>query len=142
MTRVNANIQPKELCNSMLFAEYREIKRIPNKLKKGKYSLKSVAPKQFTLNKGHELFFKDKIFYLKKRSDALYRELLKREYKVEDYSSCYENIPKEFFNDWQETQESRILLKERISLRLKETKDIIRYYSKVLTVKEALELIK
>lgn len=29
MTRINASIKPIELSNSMLFAEYREIKRIP-----------------------------------------------------------------------------------------------------------------
>ena len=61
MTRINASIKPHELCNSMLFAEYREIKRIPNKLKNGKYNFKSVAPLQFTLNTGHELFFRVQI---------------------------------------------------------------------------------
>lgn len=126
----------------MLFAEYREIKRVPNKLKNGLYSLKSVAPIKFTLNTGHELFFKDKILYLKKRSDALYEELLKRGYNIEDYSSCYKDIPKEFFNDWEETQEARILLKERINSRLSESKQVIRYYNKVISLNEALKLIK
>jgi hypothetical protein len=32
MTRINASIRPAELSNSMLFAEYREAKRIPNKV--------------------------------------------------------------------------------------------------------------
>ena len=142
MTRINASIRPHELCNSMLFAEYREIKRVPSKLKNGKYSLKSIAPIKFTLNTGHELFFKDKILYLKKRSDALYQVLLKRGYNVEDYSQCYKDIPKEFYNDWQETQESRMLLKERINLRLAESKQVIRYYNNVISLNEALQLIK
>ena len=126
----------------MLFAEYREIKRVPNKLKNGKYSLRSVAPIKFTLNTGHELFFKDKILYLKKRSDALYTELLKRGYNIENYSECYKDIPEEFFNDWQETIESRILLKERINLRLLESKQVIRYYNNVISLEDALKLIK
>ena len=142
MTRINASIKPAELCNSMLFAEYREIKRVPNKLKNNKYSSKSIAPLQFTLNSGHELFFKDKILYLKNRSDALFKELLKRGYNVEDYSECYRDIPTEFFNDWRETKESRELLKERINLRLSESKQVIRYYDKILSLNEALNLIK
>ena len=142
MTRINASIRPHELCNSMLFAEYREIKRVPNKLKNGKYSLRSVAPIKFTLNTGHELFFKDKILYLKNRSDALYQELLKRGYNVEDYSECYKDVPTEFFNDWQETQEARKLLKERINLRLSESKQVIRYYNNLISLQDALKLIK
>ena len=126
----------------MLFAEYREIKRVPNKLKNGKYSLRSVAPIKFTLNTGHELFFKDKILYLKNRSDALYQELLKRGYNVEDYSECYKDVPTEFFNDWQETQEARKLLKERINLRLSESKQVIRYYNNLISLQDALKLIK
>ena len=36
MTRINASIRPAELSNAMLFAEYKEIKRIPNTVKSGK----------------------------------------------------------------------------------------------------------
>lgn len=138
MTRINASIRVEELSNSMLFAEYREIKRIPNKVKNNKYSATSIAPKEFTLNTGHELFFKDKILYLKRRSDALYIECLKRNIKAEDYSDCYKNIPQHLFNDWQETKESRELLKERINIRLTESKQIIRFYDKIVTLEEAL----
>lgn len=138
MTRINASIKPKELTNSMLFAEYREIKRIPNKLKSGKYSSKSKIPEKFTLNTGHELYFKNKILYLKKRSDALYEELKRRKYNVEDYSSCYENIPKEYYNDWQETVESRRLLKERINERLINSKVPLRYYDKIVPLEQVL----
>jgi hypothetical protein len=52
MTRINASIQPFELSNSMLFAEYREIKRIPNTIKTGKAVIKDI-PKQFKLEKMH-----------------------------------------------------------------------------------------
>lgn len=138
MTRVNASIKPHELCNSMLFAEYREIKRIPNKIKKGKYSSKSIAPTEFTLNKGHELFFKDKILYLKRRSDALYLELLRREYDIEDYSDSYKDIPQHLFNDWEETEESRQLLKERINSNLMKPGQVIRFYDRIVTIEEAL----
>lgn len=138
MTRVNASVRVSELSNSMLFAEYREIKRIPNKVKANKYSSKSIAPTTFTLNTGHELFFKDKLQYLANRSDALYKECLKRGINAQDYSDCYKDLPKHLFNDWRETKESRELLKERINKRLIESKQIIRFYDRIVTLEEAL----
>ena len=39
MTRINVNIRVKELCREHLLAEHREIKRTPNKVGNGKYSL-------------------------------------------------------------------------------------------------------
>jgi deoxyribonuclease (pyrimidine dimer) len=122
----------------MLFAEYREIKRVANKVKQNKYSEKSKIPNEFTLNSGHELFFKDKILYLKKRSDELYKECLKRGINAQDYSDCYKDIPIEFYNDWAETTKARELLKERINLRLTESKQVHRYYNRVVSLNEIL----
>jgi deoxyribonuclease (pyrimidine dimer) len=138
MTRINASIRPHELTNSMLFAEYREIKRVANKVKQNKYSEKSKIPHEFTLNTGHELFFKDKILYLKKRSDELYKECLKRRINAQDYSECYKDIPIEFYNDWRETTKARMLLKERINLRLTESKQVHRYYDRIVSLNEIL----
>ena len=137
MTRINASIQPFELSNSMLFAEYREAKRIPNTIKSGKAVLKDI-PKQFKLEKNHVKFFYDKILYLKRRSDALYIECLKRGINAPDYSDCYKDIPSHLFNDWRETKESRELLKERINKRLTESKQVIRFYDKVVDLETAL----
>jgi deoxyribonuclease (pyrimidine dimer) len=132
MTRVNAGIKPKELSDAMLFAEYREIKRIPNKVKNGKYNFKNEAPTEFTLNIGHELFFRDKLLYLKKKSDSLYQECLLRQINAEDYSDAYENLPTHLFNDWNETDKARELLKERINERLTESKAIVRYNKQIV----------
>ena len=138
MTRINASIRPIELSNSMLFAEYREIKRVANKVKNNKYDFSKPIPKTFCLNLGHESFFRNKILYLSKRSEELYKECLKRGIKAEDYSESYKNIPPHLFNDWQETSEARELLKERINLRLTESKQVIRFYDRVVTLEEAL----
>ena len=48
----------------MLIAEHREIKRIPNCIKSGKFLMKGI-PNKFTLGSGHVKFFYDKISYLK-----------------------------------------------------------------------------
>lgn len=137
MTRINASIRPTELSNAMLFAEYREAKRIPNTIKSGKAVIKDI-PKTFKLQSQHVKFFYDKILYLSKRSDELYAECLRRGIKAEDYSDCYKSIPEHLFNDWQETKEARELLKERINLRLTESKQIHRYYDKVVSLEEIL----
>ena len=137
MTRINASIRPAELSNSMLFAEYREICRIPNTIKSGRAVVKDI-PKTFKLSTNHTRFFYDKILYLKKRSDALYQECLRRGINAQDYSDCYKNIPTHLFNDWKETKESRVLLKERINLRLTESKQVHRYYDRVVSLEEIL----
>lgn len=137
MTRINASIKVEELSNSMLFSEYREAKRIPNTIKSGKAVIKDI-PKQFKLEKNHVKFFYDKILYLKRRSDALYIECLKRGINAPDYSDCYKDIPSHLFNDWVETKESRELLKERINKRLTESKQVIRFYDKVVDLETAL----
>lgn len=138
MTRINASIRPAELSNSMLFAEYREIKRVANKVKNNKYDFSKPIPTEFCLNRGHESYFRDKILYLSKRSDELYKECLKRGIKAEDYSESYKDIPPHLFNDWRETKEARELLKERINLRLTESKQIIRFYDRIVSLEEAL----
>lgn len=138
MTRINAAIRPAELSNSMLFAEYREIKRIPNKVKANKYNFNNPIPKEFTLNSGHETYFRDKLLYLSKRSEELYAECLRRGINAQDYSDCYKDLPKNLFNDWQETNKARELLKERINIRLTNTKQVIRFYDKIVSLEEAL----
>ena len=60
MTRVNTGISPFELPTKLLLAELREIKRIPNLVKSGKFSLIGQPP-EFTLGKGHVKFFYDKL---------------------------------------------------------------------------------
>jgi len=137
MTRINASIRPAELSNSMLFAEYREICRIPNAIKSGRAVVKDI-PKTFKLQSQHVKFFYDKILYLSKRSDELYKECLRRGINAQDYSECYKDIPQHLFNDWRETKEARELLKERINLRLTESKQVHRYYDKIVSLEEIL----
>jgi hypothetical protein len=65
MTRINVGIDPKTLNRQMLIAEHREIKRIPNVIKSGRFSMTN-QPSEFTLGTGHVKFFYDKILFLKK----------------------------------------------------------------------------
>ena len=72
MTRINVGIHPSELPIKMLIAEHREIKRIPNCIKSGRYSLTDI-PANFTLGQGHVKFFYNKLAYLRKRYEMIYK---------------------------------------------------------------------
>ena len=56
MTRINVAVKPAELNDKMLIAEHREIKRIPNCIRKGRYSLDG-QPASFKLGTGHVKVF-------------------------------------------------------------------------------------
>lgn len=135
MTRINSGIKVGSLIDSHLFSEYRELKRVPNTITSGKAVVKDI-PKTFSLNKGHVKFYYTRLKYLHKRSDALYQELLRRGYNVEDYSSCFQSLPLELYNDWDDTEAKPILI-ERISERLQGMKNI-KYNRQPITVEEAI----
>lgn len=124
MTRINVGIEPQELCNQHLFAEYREIKRVSNNIIKGKFSMVG-QPKEFTLGTGHVKWAYDKLLYLKNRNDQLYQECLKRGIKATDYSQSYieaMRLHPELANDYVPTERDRKIIRERINERLKTMK--------------------
>lgn len=114
MTRINVAIKAAELPDKLLLAELREIKRIPNVIRQGKYNLSGI-PDQFTLGTGHVKFFYNKLEYLLKRYLALRREALERGFNVSDWSDAWNGVPPELMNDYNETLRDRSILIERIA---------------------------
>lgn len=139
MTRINSGIKVQSLCDAHLFSEYRELVRIPNTIKSGRAVVKDI-PKTYSLGQGHVKWYYPRLKYLHKRSEALYQELLRRDYDVEDYSSCFQSLPPELYNDWDDTKAKPILV-ERISERLRGMKNI-KYYSEPITVEEAIKKLE
>lgn len=121
MTRINCGIPPKTLHNKHLIAEHREIKRIPNVIKSGRYSLKN-QPLVFTLGEGHVKFFYDKLEFLRKRYISLYDECIARGFNVTNYIDAWDNIPDEFMNDYLPTSNDTRIVQERINERIKNFK--------------------
>ena len=84
MTRINL-IEPNELTDQHLIAEYREITMVPAALKRtlnSKIGLrKDKISKKYTLNTGHVYFFYDKGLYLNKRYDEIIAEMKQRGFK-------------------------------------------------------------
>lgn len=99
MTRINIGINPKLLSNQHLLAEHREIKRIPNTIRSGKAKLIDI-PNSFRLGVGHCKFFYDKQLYLFKRYLSIYKECINRGFNVQDYSTAWDNLPKQCWNDY------------------------------------------
>lgn len=117
MTRINCGVNPKELVNKHLLAEAREIKRIPNCVSKGRYSLKG-QPIEFTLGVGHVKFFYTRLLYLKNRYEELYVECLRRGFNVTYFGDAWKDVPIELMNDYLPTDRDRKIITERIKERL------------------------
>ena len=117
MTRINCGIPPAELTDKHLMAEHREIKRIPNCISKGKYSMKG-QPDEFTLGTGHVKFFYDKLLYLFRRYESLYMECKKRGFNVTYYGRAFSGTPPSLWNDYRPTDRDREIIRKRIAERL------------------------
>ena len=117
MTRINVAIPVKELTMRHLMAEHREIKRIPNMVASGRAKIVDI-PKQFTLGTGHVKFFYNKLGYLKKRYEELYKECVERGYAVTYYGNAWEGIPQSLMNDYTPTAYDEKIIRQRIQERL------------------------
>lgn len=118
MTRINAGISPSSLTGKHLIAEHREIKRIPNVIKKGKYNLSNI-PDKFCLGTGHVKFFYTRLLYLYNRYKELYNECIKRGYNVADYSEAWNGLENtDLWNDWEPTREDAEIVQARINEKL------------------------
>ena len=118
MTRINIGINPKELCDQMLLAEYRELPRMRQFAldRKSKYDGYGPRPTQFTLGSGHMSYFLPFGGWLKDRWHSIVIEMLKRGFRA-DFE--WQDYP---FNDGMPDESARPLLQERIILRLSQMK--------------------
>jgi deoxyribonuclease (pyrimidine dimer) len=126
MTRINI-INPSELTDQHLVAEYRELFMVGSSLQR---SLKSPnwdvnrIPTKFTLNTGHVMFFYDKGKYLHKRYKELREEMKVRGMKPDDTRVFKrEQWPNELYNDWIPTIEDQKIIRDRIEERIAEKPD-------------------
>lgn len=107
MTRVNL-IDPKQLTDQHLFAEYREITRIFALVEQSvnKYGISNTLkkiPKSYRLGAGHVLFFYDKLAFIERRYQVLRDELLDRGVNItlkDSISEYRESIPDVFYQDF------------------------------------------
>lgn len=121
MTRINL-VDPTELHDQHLVAEYREIFMVGSALQRSLRSPKwsdDRIPEQFTLNKGHVMFFYDKGEYLYKRYLALIEEMQARGMSPDpDRVFKLHQWPERLFNDWTPSEVDKNVVRARIQERI------------------------
>ena len=123
MTRINL-VQPSELTDQHLIAEYREIFMVGGSLNrtlnsKGGYK-ESKVPNRYTLNSGHVYFFYNKGKYLHKRYKQLITEMRKRGFKPDSTrvfpTSVF--VDNGLYNDWMPNPNDYKIIRQRIEERI------------------------
>lgn len=119
MTRINC-VPVEELGGPHLVAEYRELPRVFALAQKAYLRGSFTQPREYTLGKGHLLFFYTRLGYLAKRHAELIAEMKRRGYRPafsgiqrEDYAS----LPDHYWGDWAPSPEALELNRARIRAR-------------------------
>lgn len=101
MTRINC-IDPELLSDKHLIAEYRELPRIFNLIRKAQERNDTKTLSTYRLGEGHVRFFYDKALYLQRRQQSLIDECLNRKFNIQytDTSSLLDGIDPSRLNDW------------------------------------------
>lgn len=137
VTRINI-VDPSELMDQHLLAEYREIRLLCANLQRTLRSKcgfqERKVPAQFTLNRGHVYFFYNKGLYLHNRYEAIRVEMCKRGISAE-LEFPLDAWPDELYNDWKPFDRDRDIVRERIALRISQRPGWYRYYGKVINDK-------
>lgn len=141
MTRVNL-VDPNELTDQHLFAEWRELKMIPKSLARsiaarGVEGVLAMVPATYRLNTGHVSFFYDKGTYLLNRYIALTTALAERDYSFDRYDKLdpdgtYMSDPR-LMNDYAPTPEAFRIIRERIAWKIDLRPHWYRYHGIPLT---------
>jgi deoxyribonuclease (pyrimidine dimer) len=123
MTRINI-INPHELTDQHLIAEYREITMVPGSLNRTLNSKsgyqESRVPTRYTLNSGHVYFFYNKGKYLHKRYKELINEMKRRGFNPDSNRLFPDKIFKDnnLYNDWIPSLEDYKIIRQRIKDRI------------------------
>lgn len=134
MTRINL-VDPEELMDQHLLAEYREIRLLSSNLQRtlnSKHGFQDKkVPKQFTLNSGHVYFFYNKGKYIHKRYESLRKELKNRNISS-DLEFPIDKWPQHLYNDWTPSEKDKNIVRERIALRISQRPKWYRYYGSIV----------
>lgn len=133
MTRINL-INPEQLTDQHLLAEYRELPRIFWIVRKKLEEKKEINVwKEYKMWTWHVIFFYDKLLFLQKRLEKIILECKKRKFQISftekiDLSDFPENLKKDFFP----TKKDLEISKKRIQEKLDSKKNFYKYYWKLI----------
>jgi deoxyribonuclease (pyrimidine dimer) len=137
MVRVNL-INQKFLADQHLIAEYNEILMLLGYVRKNPNALN--IPKKYCLGKGHILFFKNKLKYLKKRHELIKKEMIKRGFNPTKTVNLSE-FSKKLANDWNPKKKDKDLIKKRLIEKIRTKPTFYRYYGEKRSVAFFVRLI-
>jgi len=142
MTRINL-VHVEDLADQHLFAEWREIKMIPAKVRK-LYHTKTLGelsgifadiPDEYTMSTGHVRFFYDKMWFLHDRYEELTEELKKRKYNISPANPSaifILDMPHSALTiNYTPTNKEKLINIERISERLNQRPNWYRHYGEI-----------
>lgn len=121
MTRINC-IPVEELHQKHLVAEYRELPRVFTLCDKH-YAAGKPMPFQFnyTMGKGHVIFFYSKLKWLSDRYSQLIDEMKRRGYSPSfnnNFPNKFNHLPNNYWGVWVPTDIDKKINRDRINLRL------------------------
>lgn len=119
MTRINC-IPVEELTRQHLVAEYRELPRVFALARNAHQRGPVHAPTEYTLGKGHLLFFYTRLGYLAKRHAELVLEMQRRGYQptfLTPLTQAHADIPASLWGDWTPSEQAQHLNRQRIAER-------------------------
>lgn len=125
MVRINL-VNPKNLADQHLIAEYNEILMLLGYVKKYSKIKNDEIPKDYCLGKGHIKFFKNKLLYLKKRHELIKKEMQNRGFKT-NHSINLQSFKKELIHDWKPNKQDKEIIKNRIIQKLKKKPKYYKY---------------
>lgn len=142
MTRINC-IPPKNLIDQHLIAEYREMLRMPDYLRKSKNSGKPISiPLFYKMSDGHVKFFYNKGLYLQRRHKELRDEMRRRGISANLTLGLAMFQHYGMMGDWEPDGDAMRVNAERICLRIDEMEGEPRYCGNRITKDEAKEIVK
>ena len=82
-------------------------------------SIRKRIPPNFTLNRGHVLFFYDKLDFLIKRFNRLADEMERRGYSPDrNRVTAFDGFDKQWYGSWESTNRDDDIVIERINFRI------------------------
>ena len=140
MVRINL-IKPKALADQHLIAEYNEILMLLGYVRKYSSLETAKIPDCYCLGKGHILFFKNKLKYLKNRHEEIKKEMILRGFKPAK-TIALSRFPKILCNDFIPLDKDKDIIKKRIIEKLKKKPEYYTYYRKHKPLSFLIGLIK
>lgn len=137
MVRVNI-IEPWKLSDQHLIAEYLEIIMLVEHARN--YPSVDEIPSSYRLGEGHIKFFKNKIFYLKRRHEEIRKEMKRRGFATNKKISLT-GIKGKLKNDWSPTEKDFKIIRKRIVDKINIRPCWYRYYGERKNAKFFIKLI-